>query len=1043
MSNKKRISTYNRLEQVLLSILSALKYHVNDYCDLETVDGGYNLVLNNGALMTICAYDGSKTIVDREETFNSFITDLKERLSVYLGKSGHQFGMVFKRDLDTTSDLYKIADIKKQTARDLNLDLNHIIDEETQVYKNVVYDETNFLVFISNPILIDKSEFELELKRKNKLYKEFDIPAFSESQNIMLANSYLKSQHESFVEGTLSTIKGNSLFAAQVYKLNLVEALRAIKKSVSPQNTSPNWIPQIPGLKHVNGNLMNDEIKIPMRWKTNSQANDASNVLWASLPDQIMCNAIQGIDRASKGTYPTSSVITENKIYTPLMISVLPQTDVSFNDLFVSLNNASTRLSDGSERAIPYCISYMITGDALAGLSVKKTLASVLAVTSSDNTNIKGAFNNIQGYVSIGEPVVGIQISAMTWAENNTYGIDEIQVRRSKLWRILESWGGAHVSEKGGDPVLGYTSCVLGVSSKHHAPKNVLPLWNALHYLPWTRPASPFQMGTILNRSVCGKLIKLEQFSAELTTWVKVYQGRAGSGKSMAMNNDIIECCLLPGQKRLPYIFIMDVGESSRGAIELIRDHLPPDLRHLAVYKRLKNNKEYAINVLECSIGRMEPTPDEVSQIVAFLSTLITPVEANNQAEVGLSSFLSMVVQAVFISKMDNDERGNANIYEPHVDRELDGLLKSLNIDADSKSYFSLVNICHERGHYRARDLAHRYAMPTLHDAIAVVTADQEIKNRYSVVESKSGGSMISMFTRTLTEAISMYECFAHHTQFDVSTARVVSVDLQDVMGTNPKQIALFFQAARMYSKKKFAYTEDDIPLFPDNFKEYYRNLVEEIMEDKKIMAFDELHRVKQSPMLFGELVKDCKEGRKWNLQLLFASQEITDFGSILPLGTQFVLADRGDKVMHDFMKENLSLKDVEINVLSRSAGVGPGGLKYLSRIVGASASYVSLMVLTIGPIRRWALTSDADEKLLRKFMYNIAPSRSEALKLLSIAYPDGAKKLMAAKREELRVNRDPSGEKNREESMSIAKEMAQEMMAKREYLLDYAKSHI
>ncbi len=75
--------------------------------------------------------------------------------------------------------------------------------------------------------------------------------------------------------------------------------------------------------------------------------------------------------------------------------------------------------------------------------------------------------------------------------------------------------------------------------------------------------------------------------------------------------------------------------------------------------------------------------------------------------------------------------------------------------------------------------------------------------------------------------------------------------------------------------------------------------------------------------------------------------------------------------------------------------------------------------------------------------MYNIAPSRSEALKLLSIAYPNGAKKLMAAKREELRVNRDPSGEKNREESMSIAKEMAQEMMAKREYLLDYAKSHI
>ena len=114
MAKKEKTSTFNRVEQVLLSVLSALKLNVTDYCDLETTEGGCNIVLRNGALMTICAFDGTKTIVDTEDTFYSFLTDLTKKLKVYMGKSGHQFGMVFKRDLDTTSDLYKIAKIKKK-----------------------------------------------------------------------------------------------------------------------------------------------------------------------------------------------------------------------------------------------------------------------------------------------------------------------------------------------------------------------------------------------------------------------------------------------------------------------------------------------------------------------------------------------------------------------------------------------------------------------------------------------------------------------------------------------------------------------------------------------------------------------------------------------------------------------------------------------------------------------------------------------------------------------------------------------------------------
>ncbi|MCC5691617.1 hypothetical protein LH484_26970, partial [Klebsiella pneumoniae] len=121
-------------------------------------------------------------------------------------------------------------------------------------------------------------------------------------------------------------------------------------------------------------------------------------------------------------------------------------------------------------------------------------------------------------------------------------------------------------------------------------------------------------------------------------------------------------------------------GISSRGAIELLQDHLPPEKRHLAVYKRLKNDARFAINPLDCAVGRMQPTPNETAQIVAFLSTLITPIEVMDKPEKGLTNFLTQVVEFTFTSKKEGTEKGKPNMYERYVDTELDELLDNLGI---------------------------------------------------------------------------------------------------------------------------------------------------------------------------------------------------------------------------------------------------------------------------------------------------------------------------------------------------------------------------
>lgn len=975
-------------------------------------------------MMSILAYDGSRTIIGNA-VFDQHIEKLANNLSVFLSKSGHQIGMVFRRDLAATSELYKIANTKRATAEALGLDFEDLIDEEVEVYSKYVYDETNYIVLISHPSLLDSTEVALERKKKNITYSKYEIPTFVDSQNILLLNSYLKAQHDTFVERVLTTFSNNYDFAAQVEKLDVTDALRAIKRSVSPQVANEHWTPQIP--------KKDDPTSVQFRWKTNNIQDDASHILWAPLPDQIMRTSIKGVDRASAGTYPSGSVLSEDRIYAPLLVDVPPRNNVTFTDLFVSLNNTTTTTVDGAVRSLPYAVSFMISGDGLAGTSIKATLAKFLAVVSTDNQNINDALSSLKHYAETKGAVVALSISMMTWAENNAFGIDEIQLRRSKLWRVFESWGGTQVMDKGGDPISSYTTNLLGLSFKSVAPKTPAPLSEALRLLPLCRQASPFSRGTVFNRTVDGKFLKIECFSAELTTWIKLYIGKPGSGKSLAMNNDIIQTCLMPGLQRLPLVFMVDVGLSSSGVINLLKDRLKPEDRHLAVYKRLRNDKRLAINPLDCSVGRMQPTPDQLNQIVAFLSTLVTPVEAMGNPERGLSNFLSQIVEQTFISKMEGSEKGSPYRYQKNNDLELDGLLAKAGIIIDeheyNPSYYELVKICHLKGLYRARDLCHRYAMPILTDMISAAKAP-DIALRYGGAISASGEPLINVFIRGIQEAIAMYEVFASHTKFDVDTARVVSLDLQDVIGTNPKQSSLFFQIARIFIKRKTAFTVDDIPLFPVEFQDYYSNLIREILEDKKIYAYDELHNVKRDPTLFAELERDGRELRKWNAELKLASQYPTDFGELPKSATMFLIADSGTTETQIELQKMLSLKPEDLNVLNNNVGLTPGGLAFLSCTKTRKSRYTSINVLTIGPKLIWSLTTDADDRSMKLMMLDQLPERI-AIAVLSKEYPNGIRAIIAARKETL-SKKNKSGTLNMDaEIKSIVTVMANETIQK------------
>lgn len=1026
----------SKFETAMLLIGSALKLNVEDYCDLETIDGPVSLVTNKGALVSVIKYEGTRTLVSMDDLYEH-VSRVTSTMAAFFEERGHHIQVVFKRDINPTSDLHRVADIQRDSIKETKLNMGFLIDEAVNVYANQVCDESCYFVLTTEPMRLDPSEIDQDKKKRIDELRGFDLASMRDAQNLLMCGSALRAQHETYVDQFLQIVTHKN-FSAQAKLLNVVEALRVIKQAVTPNSTPVTWEPEIP----LAGS------RLALRWKGPGPEDDLSAVVYRTIPDQIMTHGIISGEQRS-ASYPVGSVITDDIVYAPLMIDIPPSSRVTFQNLFDALNSAVSMDEDGEPKVIPYSLSYNITADGMAGTALRAQLASILTFASSTNANLNAAAKALREYEKEGGIIVKFQMGIMTWAKNTEEGLAVLINRRQKLSRIVQAWGSARVMEQGGDPLLSWRSNIPGLSHKHHAPPCPARMFDAFYLLPWTRQASPFDMGTVFHRTIDGKLICLEKFSGKQNTWITIYSGKPGSGKSVAMNNDIIEACMMPGLKRLPIISIIDVGVSSRGPIDLLRDHLPENQRHLAVYARMKNNEAFAINPLECSVGFCEPPANEMAQMVSFVTSLITPVEAHGEPEEGMTSYVDQIIRIAFRQKLDGTTTGNPHYYQAYRNQELDKLLVKYSLaDPTDKgttkpTYYALRDEAHRLAEMyegaerlelqRARDLCHRYAMPVLADLTAAAQ-HPDIKANYDTTRTKRGEAFAAYFQRNITEAVTMYPVFSQHTRFDLSYARVVSIDLQDVIGSsgNAKQTSLFFQIARIYSKKKVAFSSEDLPLIPENYRSYYDRLIKELAEDRKIIAMDELHNAAKDKTLFAELERDGREARKWGTELCLASQMLDDFGMLIKIATRFVIADSGTAETRQWMREKISLKPEEERALSMFVGLGPGGLTYLSRIVCKTETFTSLLTLTIGPQRLWALTTDADDRLMRETMYQVCNNdRPLALRLLAKAYPGGAKKAITAERQRLKTESTMGSEKfdEKKAAASIATLMANRIM--------------
>ncbi len=980
-----------KLEAVLLQIISLLKTDVEDYCDLETIDGGRAIVAQDGSLASIVRFNGTKSVLGREQ-FERLIQLLDGSLAGFFKTRGHQLQVVFRRDLDATEVLERNARQQHATADRLNLGIHDLIDESVEKYSDYVYDEDCYLVFWSRPALLDPVEAKIATQVTNEFRRESNWPAASNAQNLLRPISFLRDRHLSYVSKVTDDLSSPE-FGCSVELLAVEDALRAVRRSTYPDLTTDEWKAAIPGTS------------IPFRWKNNNDHADMSEVLYPSIPRQIM-TATAEIGKKDSETLPDSNTVrVGNRVYAPLIIAIPPRDPQYFNTLFNSLNRAETR-ENGVTRALPYSISFMLESDGMSVMTFKSIFASLLAITSEQNRNINLATQALNEYRRDGGCIVKLRMAVMTWAGIDQNGVRELSLRKSKLWRTVEGWGNPVVLERTGNPMVSFQSNVLGLTTKHIGEPCPAPLAKAISLLPLTRPASPFPIGSTIYRSLDGKILRYQRFSSEQTTWITLISGKPGSGKSVLMNNNNVECCLMPGITRLPYIGIIDIGVSSSGFIDLIRDSLPENMRHLAIYKRLQNSERDCVNPMDTPLGKREPLTKDREFIKNFLTILVTPPERRGKPYEGMSNFVGRIVDLAFQKKSDRLEKASPETYKPGHNTVVDEAVTKLGYKIlPATTYWELVDALFKAGSIYEAEVAQRYAVPTLNDLVGVASSE-EVEAEYGGITAEGGRPLIKTFTLGIREAVADYPIFSSHTRFDIGSARVISLDLQDVaiIGSDSayKQTALMYMIARQSFMKKVAFSKEDLPYFDDLYKPYYDRLINDIVDENKVLCMDEFHKTGGHDGLKLQVLTDGREARKWNLEIILASQLMEDFGELTKIATALFIIDSGTEETRRWLRENIGLKPIEESALVNFVhGANIHGATFLARFATKNATYSQLFTMTAGAMRLWALSTTAEDRKLRGLLYEAMP-RPIARRILAKRFPGGScKKLVERLKEE------------------------------------------
>lgn len=927
--------------------------------EINDAENDYNLVTKDGGYLTLIDFKGALSIMDGQ-SMDEFLEEFLNLLEGDLKHPGRVLEFCIMHDPEKSYKVVdKNVDLVMATADKLKLNVKGFYDEKRDVLNKVANYYSCYLSVYTSPGVLGAMKGDVisrDMKSKAEKKKIYRLGEHTPGPGVGVQE--VGDSHNAFIKNLKKAIDGKVNYSI----LTSHQALLKMKQMMFLDSTSDKWRASFPG----------EKIRVNSK-KSTPIPTDLSDLLSAPIASQFY-------DISPTRDQENSSLVDlDGKKFAPLTVEYGPRRPRMF-----------ATLADNLKGEVPYRINLSIfTGhdDVKKSLAKKGALGSYIQLFNSNNSAIKKSVDEL---LSIGEShtLCDMSITACTWGDNR-----EDCVRNKRiLMQALDNWSGVSVIEERGDPIGIFGESVGGVNSakRRQAPRFPMPLFEAFNMCPMTLPSSAWDLGSFMFLTPFDSVYPLEMGSPKQTSWLNLVSAPPGYGKSFILSAMNLSNILKSGSTSLPVLSILDIGYSSAVFIRLIQAMLPSDKKYLAQAYKLQNTKEYSINVFDTMLGCRYPTSLERSQIEDLIMELLTP--GDGSAFEGMSEIVKLMIEKVYTLKSD---KGQPNEYGPGQSKVVGEALEKHGIHVyDGMTWWKVTDALAKAGEYRIAKVAQRYAVPKLSD-LSSVLMDEAFADyhKYTI----NGMGAIDKIKGAIKHAVRDYPILSSISQFDIGDARIISLDLQDVVprtdGENSKQANVMYMLGKLATTKSFYMGKEALSEVNPDYKDYHREVFEELDSVQKFLCVDEYHRTKSSKVFRSGLIRDAREGRKFGVIISVISQYDTDFDDDLVKAStnKFILyvgedASERDRIMKRFSINRASMELAKV----KCHGPGPEGsnVLYVGKIKGVG-TVQQILRYVAGVKERWAYTTNKkDDRLIGKMIDRVGVER--AYDILSKEFQDG-----------------------------------------------------
>ena len=962
----------NPIDRGLALLSMALKQPITAFCDLDTVDG-MAMVTHRGDLATVLRLRGMRMLLQTQEVIAG-AAGLRQTMASFLTSDGHALQAFFVCDPERAGPVVRaqVGD-NRAIARALRLGMDEILDERERLWSELMHwEDTLFVLWTRRSVLTRDGRKQDDREQVRKLKGS---PRMRESQMLWLADGPLVPIHESYVRGVAAALER---MGVGVSVLRPETALRALREDGFPETGGAEWRPCRPGSGHMPA--VPEAAVLEETWGADP---DVSELLWPPLREQLFPDDAlhRGIRHVRIGGYDWAGVdMTKG-----------PEAPSPFPILFANLRRTRT----------PFRVSFLIEGGREVRLRIKGLAATLLAWASPANGRIRDAVNALTQMRADGKDIpVLLRASLATWAPAGQDSL--LRQRVATLAAGVQGWGVCQTDQLAGDALAGVMSSAPGMAIASTAPYLYGPLHDVLTMLPWNRPGSPWERGSLTFRTFEGRPFPVDAVGSLRQMVFDIISGEPGHGKSVLCNTINLALILSHAAQtsdgaELPLVGVLDIAPSAKGLIDLLRAVLPRAMQHLALYVRYEKDLRFSVNVLDTQLAFRAPLPLEMTFLQNLLSLACTPIGTDEPFE-GMDGLVSLVLSEVYRLASDKEHTSRPKVYNPTLMPEVaaGGGRRPRPGGAGHPPWWDVVDALIAVGEHRLAGLAQRHAVPVLADLIEAARSPVVV-DQYGRVRASTGEPLIEVFQRYVTGLIEWLPQLSQPTAWDTGEARVIVLDLEDVAPSgglrDDRQTELMYMVGRHILARNFFLRPGYARYAPENVRDYHRRRFTKIKDTVKRITYDEFHRTGGARRIQEQVQVDRREGRKHRVHLGLSSQMLRDFTPALAeQATGVWVLGAGNEDANRAVVERFGLSPAAADIV-RHRLKGPGrdgqGAPFLAQFSTSVGRVEHALYNSLGPVEIWALSTRPVDVALRDRLYE-AVGASEAWRRLARVFPHG-----------------------------------------------------